>query len=377
MSDLEFVIDENFKNAIRSISPFTSTSDNELAFIYVSVDNDIATITVGDETTKVKAYLPVVNKSGNSGNILIPSRFVDVLDTLPDTIAVKYNDSKRSLRISVSGRSTNLKCLNSYDYPRIDDDFVDVFSIDAEYLTRSLELVSKSSDNKNERPIYNGVNFKVNDDLTLAATDQFKLSAYFNIPFAKKVDDNEYDYTLRTSDLSRCMKLFDTLSNVNVIDVSVGDNFVKFSSDYIEIWLMKITGKFPQYADKFPTEVSLVTRFNINKLLFSIKSAMVFSDHVEIDCVVNDKVMKVSAYSEIGEHTDDVSMVDYNGSDISVVLKANFYNHLVSLKRIGVETIEMLFVNDNAPIMLREDGIDDHITMLVPVNNLTRLQQSS
>lgn len=288
------------------------------------------------------------------------------------------------LKISCQNYKTKIKGEEASDYPVIPKvEKKDFFSFDFEVFKKSVNEVIFSAATNETRIELSGVYFEFNKgSLIIAATDSYRL-AEKKIKYKEKKENNEEikKIIIPTKTLQEVTRLLANIDNElttedkeNDIKIYLSDNQVLFVYDDSELVSRVIEGQYPNYQQIIPqANLDKKTEITINRTEFlrAIKASSLFSktavNDVNIDTPKDKQKVVISALNnQSGESVVDVS-AKVDGRDNGVVLN---YRYLIDgLQNISTESVVMEIVDANTPCVLKPDGKDDYLYIIMPIKH--------
>ncbi|MGE0060021.1 MAG: DNA polymerase III subunit beta [Dehalococcoidia bacterium] len=213
------------------------------------------------------------------GAITVPARLLaDFVNSLPnDRISLTVAPRSRQVRLACARNEASISGLDAEDFPPapVVNDGVSV-SLDPKGLRQAISQTVFAAATDDSRPVLTGVDTKFDgSDLTLAASDGFRLSVY-KLPLGAPVDEPA-EIVVPARALSELNRLLADEED----DISLRTNGAKtqvlFRLKNVEMIAQLIQGTFPNFSQLIPPSHSSRAIVDVNEFLRETRIASVFA----------------------------------------------------------------------------------------------------
>lgn len=359
------VLQENLNRAISQASRFASTRAQLPVLTNVLLSAQKEKLNIAATNLEVAISLSVGAKVEKEGKITVPAKTANDIVSNLSRGPVEISAEKETLTIKQGSFSSNLSGVNPSDFPVVPDKIgKDGLSIKVDDFLRAFSRVSFACSLDETRPILTGVMFwSKKDDLTLVATDGFrlsqkKLSMQKGISLGKVVFPK---YVL--SEVSRSFVEDEYLQ----IAFNQKENQVVFKIDNAIISSRVIEGEFPDYEKIIPK--SHTTTVNVNKedLVQVIKLAAVFARDSGNVVKLGIKKTGVVVASESQYSGSQKNSVDakVEGDDLDIAFNYRFIEDFLGV--VGGESVHMEFGGPQSAGVFKDPDDKNYLHLIMPV----------
>ncbi len=241
------------------------------------------------------------------------------------------------------------------DKPQVDDE--EPFTVTSAMLEDIVKKIGISTSQNNLRPVLSGINFNcINNDLTAAATDSYRLSMknyecgrvkFFNatIPFVSLKDS---------------LKLFD--GNVTV---TINDKMVCFEQDNHSCYIRLLDGEYPNVKRLIPASFEGKIKFDLKEFREIVERSMFVKNDsgYYVDIKTDKNVMNIASGAlEVGSFAETMD-VDVDGSDLTISCDANYLLQALNSFDLG-DDITMNYNGELKPMLFKSDNL---IQLVLPI----------
>lgn len=298
------------------------------------------------------------------GSIVITSRiFGDMIRKLSD----------RTVEIEVEENNIiNVKCGNSkfdivghpaVEYPKLPKILDNVsFDIPKDLLKNMIRHTVFATAHDETRPILTGALLEVkNQEAVLVALDGYRLAL-------KRVNikcDNEVKVVIPSKTLIELSKILD--ENDSDVNIRFTTSHVLFDLGDTVIISRLIEGQFLNYSDIIRNEYTSKARVNTKDIQDSIERASLLAREGKNNLVkldICDENLIITSNSEIGNIHEKLS-IDLEGNDIKIAFNSKYI--LEGIKVIESEEIELNFVSNVSPCIIKPIGDENYTYLILPV----------
>jgi len=335
-----------------------------LNHIYVeSYDGQLIFITNNLEIGIKSVYLTEIEEEGN---VLIPSRIIDVVKNLPEG-ELEIDIDSVNFQIEIKSNNSNFKLTGMVtdEYPAISEaspsgqPMVFKGSLLKRILRKNLFAVSHDE----SRPAFTGVLFSIRQSkMQLISSDTFRL-VLKEIPL-EGWDFGDRDFLVPARALRELIKLVDDDAEVSVFP---HDNQLAFSFNHVFFSSRLIDDKFPEIKGIIPEDTSTMCKVEKNMLEKSVVRASLVMDSSTqaVELNISNGELNINSSSSLGALEEKIQLIEHEGDNISIVLNARFLMDI--LKVTEEENVELNFGGNNAPCIIRPENEDDYVYLVLPI----------
>lgn len=359
------ILQENLNKAINIASRFT-TSRAQLPILgNILLKADKSKLTVSSTNLEMSISVKLGAKVEEVGEICVPSKIISDLVGNLQKETLSLESKKEQLVVSSSSSSSSILGMNSSDFPKVPENLhkekaLKISSSDfSEGLSKALFATSLDE----TRPILTGVLFEIGKDLTLVATDGFRLSRKV---IRTNISKKEISFILPKNILSEISRdseedeiLFEIQEKEKQVVFEVGNRV--FSSRLLE-------GSYPDYKKIIPKNSSTKVTLDKEDFLRAVKLLAPFArDNANI---VKVKVLKgsikltsESSQSGVGENTIDAKVE--GDSPVEIAFNYRFLEDFVGSVK-SEEIVLELTSTDKAGVFT-DPSDKDFLHLIMPV----------
>ena len=339
---------EVLMEALNKVSKAITASDNDITIqTFINCDDE--------EIIKVK----------EEGSIIIQGKYIlDIVKKLPDKyINIEVVDELKIL-IYTANSEFNLNGISESEYPNIDlGESKNHIELNADILKEIVNQTSFATSIDENKAILNGINFNINADiLECNATDSYRLARKV-IKLEKPSKENQ-NIVIPSRNLVEFTRIIE--DNKDIVEVHIFNNKILFKYQNLLFQSRLINGTYPNTSNLLPKEHLVKLHFNINDFYDVVDRVSILTSDKDKNVVTletegNDLIMKSSS-AEIGRVEE--KMVISKDQDIDVKVSFSSKYMMDALKSFTTDTVELYFVGEIKPILLKSDE-DESLTQLV------------
>lgn len=302
-------------------------------------------------------------KIDSQGEITLPAKNVYEIVNNLKTGQVELEEVKENVKLSASDFEATLQGVNSSDFPSVPVSLPQkTLQLELKDFKEALDLVLFSTSADETRPILTGVYFIVDKDLTLVATDGFRLSE-------TKVNckgSGKGNYILPRNILGELGRI-DGMGDRISIAFDKSNNQVLFEVGEAVFSSRVLAGDFPDYKTRIPNKFDTTVDVSKSDLDKAIKLASVFArdaaNVVKIEC--KGKNLKITSESSSVGSQESKIPASIEGNDITVAFN---YKFLVDMLRsIKGESVQVNLNGSNDPVVFKDPEQNDYLHLIMPV----------
>ncbi len=338
-----------------------------LAGIKFELEEKGLTLTASDNDITIQTFIPKEDamEIDKEGSIIIQGKYIlDIVRKLPDEyINIEVVDDLKIL-IYTENSEFNLNGINKNEYPNIHLEYSkNPISISSRLLKSIVFQTSFASSNDESRPVLTGINFKIMGNiLECNSTDSYRLAR--KIVNLDTVVEEAHNIVIPSRNLMEFTKIIN--DNDDSLQLHIFNNKILFQYDNLLFQSRLINGTYPNTSNLLPEESLLKVTTTVNELYSVIDRASILTSDKEKNVVTletdGNKLMVRSNSVEIGRVEEKMYVEKNNEENIKISFIAKYM--LEALKSFTGEQVEISFVGEVKPILLKEIG-DDSLTQLV------------
>ena len=304
-------------------------------------------------------------------------------------IAVNAKDFVSTLR-SLGGRSVDLEVdeeshtvkgaylnghfmlpydnADEFPSPNIADNDRKEFFVDSKKLSTAIDAVEYATANLVTKPQFNGINFRISEDMMVAAAiDGQKIAKYSD--FTVKSDFGNSEFTVHAVPCRLISRVLSKLEGD--VKFSFDDNNIIVSRKEFRITARQLSGNFPNYDSHIPSYSPVKVTACREELMESIKRVMYFGNEQSelIVVTLKDGEMNLSAESALdSKSASETVKCDYEGEPFEIGFKATYM-----LDVFGNMPCENIVIGLTSPKMIavvtpetQAEG-SEYLTLLMPM----------
>ncbi len=367
---MRFIISRvHLMNALNIVSKAVSNKSPLpiLNGIKFELSNDQLVLLGSDTDISIKTIIPVTEKGEQiinvfeTGEIVLSSRYITEIVRKIDSERIELEILDGNLvKISDQHTNFNINGIKAKDYPQIDlNPNGTLISLNAQTLKTTLNQTIFATSISETRPMLTGVNFKMDGNiLECVATDTFRLAK-------KVIKTNEsglFNVTIPAKSLSEISKIID---NDEIVNIYFSEKKVLFKLAKTTISTRIISGVYPDTSKLIPSNQDYRLEVITSNILAAVDRASLLSTDRNNIVKLNmsqEKVEISSNSQEIGSVNERLNTFHYEGDKMSISFSAQYVQD--AIKAIGSEDIQLLFVGEMKPFVIKNKE-DDSITQLV------------
>ena len=359
----------DLSNAVMKVSKAISvrTTSEILEGIKMSVKGDNLTLTATDMEIAIEKT--VMCDTYSEGEALIPGKiFTEFTKKLEneDQVEIETDDSGR-IKISYGSSEVKFAALPVDEFPVVKKDLREkTFTILQKDLKEIVGRTVFCCSTNESRPILKGCLFEVEGDaLTAVGIDGVRLAIA-----KKKIKSASADFKviIPARALGEITRLLE--KDEEEITFVSEKNSLMIEVDGTVFVTRLLEGNYMNYRQLIPTEYVTTVRVGRVSLLNSLERALVVAKEnnnlVKFD--IRENSVTVFANTESGNVNESVT-VNFEGKDMSIAFNSKFLCD--ALKAVGDEFVNMYFINNISPLIIKPYSGDEYLYLILPmkINN--------
>ncbi len=361
---------ENLNKVSKAIS--TKNLIPTLAGIKFDLTKKGLTLTASNNDITIQKFIKIKKDNMNidqEGIVILQGKdIVDIVRVIPDdeiNIEV-FDDTKVLIYTDDEKIKYDLNVINKNEYPNVNLEKSENFvTIDTSEMLNIIRETAFATSNDESRPVLTGISFNINGDLIeCIATDSYRL-AKKNLRLAKPVNEN-YNIIIPGKNIIEFSKI---IENSGDIKLHIFNNKILFEYDDLLFQSRLISGNYPPTSKSIPESFNLTIKANLYELRNVITQASILTTDKEKNIVSlstkNNLLTVKSVSNEKGRAEMKMNISKNNDEEISIAFSAKYM--LDALNTLSTEEVEMSFVGEVKPIIIKNTKDDGLLQLVVPI----------
>lgn len=356
--------------ALNKVSKAISTKNviPVLAGIKFHLTKKKLTLTASDNDITIETSIPCDNENiilKEEGSIIIQGKYIlDIVRKLPDPfINIEVVDDLKIL-IYTENSEFNLNGISEKEYPSIElvesKNHIELSKTLLKEIVNQTAFATSIDENK---AILNGINFNIiGNILECNATDSYRLARKI-IPLSTSSEEN-MNIVIPSRNLVEFTRILG--EGDEKIEVHIFNNKILFKNQNLLFQSRLINGTYPNTSNLLPKEDQVKLHFNINDFYNVVDRVSILTSDKDKNIVTmetnGDTLIMKSSSAEIGRVEEKMSIKKDRDLDIKISFSARYM--MDALKSFPTDTVELSFVGEIKPIVLKSSE-DDTLTQLV------------
>ena len=340
-----------------------------LAGIKFELTSKKLVLTASDNDITIQTHIDCDNeeiiKVKEEGSIIIQGKYIsDIVRKLPDEyINIEVVDELKIL-IYTENSEFNLNGISESEYPNIDlgesKSHIELLPSVLKEIVNQTAFATSIDENK---AILNGINFNITGDmLECNATDSYRLAR--KVIKLDKVSKENQNIVIPSRNLVEFTRIID--DSDEMIEIHIFNNKILFKYQNLLFQSRLINGTYPNTSNLLPKDYLVKLHFNINQFYDVVDRVSILTSDKDKNTVTletdgNNLIMKSSS-AEIGRVEEKMTITKDQDIDVKVSFSSKYM--MDALKSFNTETVELHFVGEIKPILLKSEE-DESLTQLV------------
>jgi len=276
---------------------------------------------------------------------------------------------KNTLHIKDGNSNFTIKTVNKEDFPIIKkpESLKNTKNtIDKDVFLKGVKSVYLFSSNMLVKPELSSVYIhKEDDNLVYVSTDQFRLAE-------KKIkhnsNENFQNILIPIKNINIIIKILESTEEQTLRFVSE-ENQLSFESDNLFVSSRILDLSFPDYKNIIPKEYKTKLIVLKEDFLNSLKKTALFTDKfgkTEIS-LNNKKILLKTENKDIGEIEEQIDVVQEGEDNFKLNINNKYLQE--GVLAINSDSVELWFLKEGSPLLLKGVGDDSFVYILMPMNN--------
>lgn len=295
----------------------------------------------------------------------------DILKELPSGPIEIEKRENNWLRIRQNQVESNIVGISPEEYPVFPSFSTEAFvKLDPAVLSEMIEKTIYSVSNDETRYHLNGVYFHPYNEsgkkgFRMVATDGHRLSVIERNATDEGEHLNASGVIIPRKGLNEIRKLLDHVNKP--IEMAIDGAQLVVRSGTTVLMIRLIEGKYPNYQQLIPRDLTQRLSVNRDALLSSLKRVSLFSNQKSKGVTLNlsNNSMEISSNNpELGDARETIE-VEYNGKDLRIGFNAKYI--LDVLSSIHDDTVQMQFNDQLSPGLVRPINDESYTCVVMPM----------
>ena len=362
---------ENLNKVSKAIS--TKNLIPTLAGIKFDLNTDGLTLTASNNDITIQKFIPIDKENMNidkEGIVILQGKdILDIVRVIPEeeiNIEV-FDETKVLIYTDDEAIKYDLNVINKNDYPNVNLEKSENFvTISTDDLLNIVKETAFATSNDESRPVLTGISFKINGDLLeCVATDSYRL-ARKNLRLDKTVEEN-YNFIIPGKNIIEFSRILDNSSES--VKLHIFNNKILFESNDLLFQSRLISGNYPPTNKSIPEEFSLTIKGSLSQFYNVIEQASILTTDKEKNIVSlstkGDLLTVKSVSNEKGKAEMKMNITKDTKEEITIAFSAKYM--MEALNALSTEEIEMSFVGEVKPIIIKNTKDDGLLQLVVPI----------
>lgn len=362
---------ENLNKVSKAIS--TKNLIPTLAGIKFDLNTDGLTLTASNNDITIQKFIPIDKENMNidkEGIVILQGKdILDIVRVIPEeeiNIEV-FDEAKVLIYTDDEAIKYDLNVINKNDYPNVNLEKSENFvTISTDDLLNIVKETAFATSNDESRPVLTGISFKINGDLLeCVATDSYRL-ARKNLRLDKTVEEN-YNFIIPGKNIIEFSRILDNSSES--VKLHIFNNKILFESNDLLFQSRLISGNYPPTNKSIPEEFSLTIKGSLSQFYNVIEQASILTTDKEKNIVSlstkGDLLTVKSVSNEKGKAEMKMNITKDTKEEITIAFSAKYM--MEALNALSTEEIEMSFVGEVKPIVIKNTKDDGLLQLVVPI----------
>ena len=340
-----------------------------LAGIKFELTSKKLVLTASDNDITIQTFINCdyeeIIKVKEEGSIIIQGKYIsDIVRKLPDKyINIEVVDELKIL-IYTENSEFNLNGISESEYPNIDlGESKSHIELSPSVLKEIVNQTAFATSIDENKAILNGINFNITGDmLECNATDSYRLAR--KVIKLDKVSKENQNIVIPSRNLVEFTRIID--ESDEMIEIHIFNNKILFKYQNLLFQSRLINGTYPNTSNLLPKDYLVKLHFNINQFYDVVDRVSILTSDKDKNTVTletdgNNLIMKSSS-AEIGRVEEKMTVEKDQDIDVKVSFSSKYM--MDALKSFNTETVELHFVGEIKPILLKSSE-DESLTQLV------------
>jgi DNA polymerase-3 subunit beta len=365
------VLKNNLKNSLDAVSRIVGENTNLPILKNVLIKSEGGKINISSTDLETAIVKTVAGKIIEDGQITVPfTIFNSVINNIQNE-RIDLESKGMNVLVKTDSYEAKIQGMSSEDFPiipkvGIKDEYVD---IKGSILKEGLISVVSAAQISELRPEISGVMFNIDGEmLKLVATDSFRLAekTIYGSEFENNFERG-FSMIVPLKPIQELIRIVGDKENIKIY--SDGSQFMMETDDTTLITRL-IDGKFPDYTQIIPKEVSTDMEISRTELMGALKLVSSFSskNNEVIFKIIPDKKL-IEAYSADNMLGENKYLIPAKITGEAVDVTFNWRYFIDGLKSIDSETVNMGLQGDTKPSVIKWPQDNSYIYIIMPIKS--------
>ncbi|MFQ3550282.1 MAG: DNA polymerase III subunit beta [Armatimonadota bacterium] len=354
-------LNEGVQIAGRAVS--TRTTLPILGHILFTALDDKMKLTASDLEISMECEVPanIIEK----GSFTVQAKLIsEILSNLPDVDIEISTDDQNNVNLKCATSDFNLLSLSPDEFPVIPDVQQEVrFEIEPDIIKNAIKNTSFSVSTDESRAILTGILLQVVDSsIKFVSTDTHRLSLQ---ECELGVAEGAVNAIIPARALNELIKIIP--DKCEKVEAVISANQIKFTIDNTILISRLIEGQFPNFEKVIPQEHTKKMIVPTEQFMQSVKRANIVArdNSNRITLKSESGTLYVSSTSSnLGSVQEEVEVI-MEGEDIKMAFNSKYLLDVLNV--IETEAIEIELTGDINPVLIKPQGMDDYLYVLMPM----------
>ncbi len=352
---------EGVQTAGRAVSPRTSLPI--LGHLLIKAEEDRLRIAATDLELGMECLVEA--RVQEPGSLTVPARVItEILAALPDTDVALSVDETNSVSLKCGTSDFSILGLPPEEFPMLPEVREDVkFTVENDVMRDAIAKTSFAVSADESRAILTGILLQVNgESLKLVSTDTHRLCV-FDCPLIEcEGTQNAIVPGRALTELSRIVP-----EGGGTVSVGISASQVMFKVNDTVLVSRLIEGQFPNFERVIPREHTKKLTIPTEQFLQSMKRVAIVARENEYRTTIqtqNGTLVLTAESGNVGRAHEEVEVLR-EGEDLKMAFSARYLLDVLNV--IDVEAIEAEFSGEASPALIRPQGQDNYLYVLMPM----------
>ena len=321
------------------------------------ISDSTLTISANNLETFLSTRLPV---KGDNGSALVPANKISFIKDLPEQpLSITISETFQ-IEVKYIGGKISFSGYDGRDFPTIKHESIGIQAVSSEDINESLYKTLYCLASDTLKPAWCGVTFEFDPS-------QIRITSLNGYIASTSRIEQECTEKKEVIIPKKSLEIFQGLPDDEGLQVSFGDNSIRFVSSEYELTSIIIDDQIPPVQGAIPGHTQFIT-IDRELLIGAIKRISQFSLYGEIILDIDNQLTikgENSSMSEIGEEKLDMAS---NGKPARIGFKSD--QLLPSLSKLTTEQVNIYYNTPKDAILLREDQnlLKENLILVRPIN---------
>ena len=336
-----------------------------MANVLIVINNGVLSLTGTDGSIEMIGSVRLEG-SVDDMDITVPARkLLDVCKSLPDHVDIKFSLKNQKLIVKSGKTKFTLSTLPSTGFPCVEETPESLsFTLKQSQLKRLIDRTGFAMAQQDVRTYLNGMLWILNESQFIAvATDGHRL-AKCEIELSDQPLGTGKVIVPRKGVLELSKLLTDEDDN---IEIKIGTNHIRASTDNFTFISKLIDGKFPDYNRVIPKNGTKVIYGERTELRQAFSRTAILSNekYRGVRLLLEDGAIQIVANNPEQEEAEEVVAVDYQGESLEIGFNVSYL--VDALTALSEDNTKITLADSNSSAVIEEAEGGDSIYVVMPM----------